>query len=320
MNDNFIHILSEIPCSININGYYCGNIDNKNNFEIDFLSKCSNIFISYFPISDDTTYNPFSFSLHNSNKYLQSNNTNIDIIPFPNNNYDIYIKPLQFNQIIDSKILINQNLGKYFISIVTNNITKITLFSGSSIIYEKNIPKSINCNIEEFKNYFIIRAIIKENLYYLLIINTNDLTTIFSDYSHSIENTDGVIQSLKKLHNIPHHAEVNKFDLNNTNFEKYYVYEYDRAIYTNNTLLIPKAFLQCIQVNDEEYIKTLLSKNLVNTPIDKFKKYFDGIDRIYLNRHENKQNKINYTTKGKTYKNYNFIIEDNKIVEIEEIF
>ena len=51
----------------------------------------------------------------------------------------------------------------------------------------------------------------------------------------------------------------------------------------------------------------------------KFKTYFGDIQGIYLNRHIISPN-INYTIKNNQYKNYDFIIENNKIMEIEEIF
>ena len=72
-------------------------------------------------------------------------------------------------------------------------------------------------------------------------------------------------------------------------------------------------------IGDENTALSLLDNNLQSTNISTLQQYFGKIKNIYLNRH-NDNNKINYTIYSSNYKNYNFEIYGNKIIDIEEIF
>ena len=51
MQENFFHILSKVPCEININGANLGLIDNVSNFELDFITRTDKIYVNFTPIS-----------------------------------------------------------------------------------------------------------------------------------------------------------------------------------------------------------------------------------------------------------------------------
>lgn len=321
MKENFIHLLSETPCLISINGKDLGVIDNTNNFEIDLITKTEKLFVTYTPIINQKNMLPYTFLL-NTIDSPKSDNEYIKIVPYPNNNYDIIMKPFYYYQIDEAKVLLNQSLGNYYVSIITDTITRINILSATSIVFTLNITTTLKeAKAESKKELIIIKGIVDNDTYYLLIIDSTNFSILHNDISHSIEVDDGFYQSLKKLNNISHHAIVNKIDFEKKSIEKFYVYEDNYATPPNDELIIPRAFLECVIIQDIELAKNFLSPNYSNTQIIQFQNYFGDIKEIYLNRHLIKQGKINYTifTNNK-YKNYNFVMVDGKISDIEENF
>lgn len=321
MKENFIHLLSITPCLVSINGKEIGAIDNINNFELDLITKTEKIFVTYTPISNQKNMLPYTFLL-NIQDTPQTDNEYIKIVPFPNNNYDIIMKPFYYYQIDEAKVLLNHSLGNYYVSIITDTITRINIFSGASIVFTLNITTTLqDAQAELKKDLIIIKGIVDTDTYYLLVIDSSNFSILHNDISHSIEINENFYQSLKKLNNISHHAIVNKIDFENKSLDKFYVYEDNYATPPNDELIIPRAFLECVIIQDIELAKSFLSPNYSNTQIIQFQNYFGNIKEIYLNRHLIKQSKINYTifTNNK-YKNYNFVMVDNKISDIEEVF
>lgn len=319
MQESFLHFLSKENCIISVNGENIGVIDNKNVFELDIITKCESVFINYSPISDKQNFIPYSFQLDTKNKPT-TNNEYIKVVPYPNNHYDIIMKPFYYYQIEESKVLLNQKLDNFYISVVSSSKTMITIYSGTSIVFTLDIPRLIDAKASINKDSIVITGIIDENTYYLLIIDCNDFHIIHNDISHSIEESIDSIQSLKKLFDLSRHAKVCKFDFTDKKSQLFHVYEEDNYQGVHSSLLLPKNFLQCIQTNDEKLLNSMLDYSLQNTPITQFKSFFGDIKEIHLNRHAIYQDKINYTIKSKTYKNYNFIFENNLIKEIQEIF
>lgn len=321
MKEIFLHFKSATPCLININGDNVGSIDNINTFEIDIISKCENIYVTYFPIAEKSNLMQYTFSI-NLKTQPSCNNENVLLVPFPNNNYDVIMKPFEINtNKSDLKVLVNQKIEDYFINIVSDTYTEIFIYSNISIVYKNRIPLINNCKVEKIKDNLILTGYIHTSLYYLLIIETKTFTEKYNNFSHAIESNDDVLQTLKKLNNIEHSAEITKIDLNNDNLEKYYVYEFDQPVYPNHELLLPRAFLEALQINDNTYLHSILSNKYLSTDLGKFNEFFGNYNEIYLNTHEYKKNKVNYTLKYANYfKNYNFIINNGKIEEIEENF
>lgn len=317
MKENFLHFVSETPSTLTINGKYIGAIDNITSMELDIITKANNIFVSYSPVSLDIQALPYTFCLNTFDK-PRSENKYIKVIPFPNNNYDIIMKPFYYYQITNSNVLFNKTVGKYFVSIISDNVCKITIYSGGSIVFNISIPSLVNVDVEEKKGLLIIKGILDENNYYLLIIDTTNFEILHNDTVQSIEVSSEYITSYKKENTICKHARVFSLDMQSKFTEKYYVY--DKESYNEiNEYLIPYALLECINVGDEKMTKSFLGNNLVSSNIQQLKNYFGDIKNIYFNRH-NTNHKLNYTIESNTFKNYNFIIEQNKIIDIEENF
>lgn len=317
MKENFLHFISETPGIVSINGKHIGNIDNITCLELDIITKTNNIFVTYSPISDSQNVIPYTFSL-STLEYPSTNNEYIKVIPFPNNNYDIIMKPFYYYQVSHSNVLFNKSVGKYFISIVSDNVCRITIFSGGSIVFNINIQPLKNAKVDERKGILIIEGIVDDNNYYLLLIDSSNFEILYNDIVQSIEITNDNITSYKNMNTLCHHAQINKLEFLSKTKENYYVYanKNNTAI---NPLLIPQTFLECIKVQDEVMAKAFLSNNLAESNINHFNNFFGDIKNIYFNRH-NFSNKLNYTIESNAMKNYNFIMENNKIIEIEENF
>ena len=319
MTKNFIHFLSETPSVLSINGKEIGIIDNKNNFELDIITQTNSIYANYMPLIEKENYLSYAFAIDTENK-PQSSSDYIKIIPFPNNHYDIIMKPFYYYQIGSTEVLLNQSIGKYFVSITNNNVSNIIIYNGTGIVFSTTTYKLANAKAEIKKDYIIIEGVIDSDNYYLLILDTKDFSVIYNDKCQSIENTESYIQSFKKLHTIPRHAMICKVDYNSRIKEFFYVYENEFPELPKSKQLIPYALFDAIKVGDEKLISIMLANNLKNTPLQKFKDYFGNFSEVYLNRHQEFTHKLNYTIYNNSYKNYNFIIDGNTISDIEEIF
>ena len=319
MQENFIHFLSQVPCQLSINGSNIGIIDNINTMELDILTKTDKLYVTYNPISNQNNLLSYTFQL-NTQGHPTTDNEYIKVVPFPNNNYDIIMTPFYYYQIDQNKVLLNQQIGKYYISITSDNITRITIFSGASIVFTINTIQLQSAKATINKDIIIIEGIVDVETYYLLVIETEHFKILHNDISHSIEVGDDYIQSLKNLKDISHHSIVYKIDKNNKTCQDYRVYENNICTEPHSTLFIPKVFLESLQTHDEALAKKYLCSDYLSTPFDKYLGYFGDIKEIYLNRHFIRQDQLNYTILSNEYKNYNFIMENNKIKEIEEIF
>ena len=317
MRENFLHFISDTMAMININGTHLGQIDNVKTLEIDVITKTPNIFVTYTPISNNQNTIPYTFTL-NTMDIPKTDNEYIKVVPFPNNNYDIIMKPFYYYQVSKSQVLFNQSVGKYFVSIVSDNVCRITIFSSGSIVFNINIVALKCAKVEEKKGYIIIEGVINDNSYYLLIVDTSNFEIVHNDVVESIENSEEYISAYRNEHTLCHHARVFSLNIESKQIDKYYVYS-DECNYTINEMLIPHAMLECVKVGDEKMAKTFLANNLQSTSIEQLTNYFGNIKNIYLNRH-NLNSKVNYTIESDKMKNYNFILDNGKIIEIEENF
>lgn len=318
MKENFLHLTSEVDCIVGINGKTIGTIEPPYLHELNIITKTKNVFITYEPISKKANALPYTFLL-NSENTPSTNNEYIKIVPFPNNNYDIIMKPFYYYQISQSKVLFNGNVGKYFVSIISDTITRITIFSGASIIFNTNIPTLIDARVQQRKNFLIIEGVIDESTYHLLIVNTDDFSIIHNDTSHSIEETSDYVCSLKNMNTLCKHARVWKLVYSDNTKEEYFVYN-DEKNKNIHSLLIPQAFLECVAIGDEHKAKSFLSNNYQNSSINQLQGYFGNINSIHFNRHNVIPAKLNYTINSSTMKNYNFIMDGNTITDIEDVF
>jgi hypothetical protein len=172
--------------------------------------------------------------------------------------------------------------------------------------------------VEYLYENIIVEGASNDN-YYLLIIKSDDMKILFDSNCQSIEKDNDTIECLTKLNDISKTAEVNKINLKDKKIDKYYVYQFDEEIKPTSDILIPMNFLESIKIGDENVAKKLLSDSFSSANISTLNNYFGNFNEIYLNRHCNKVGIFNYTIKCDTFKNYDFIIENNKIIDIQEV-
>lgn len=319
MQQNFLHFLSDSPCNLECNGEKFGLIDNENTFELDLLTKTNHVFINYIPISQSIQSIPYTFKLDTSETPSTDNNY-IKIVPFPNNNYDIIMKPFYYYQVSNTNVLFNGKVNNFFISITNSNTTNIIVYSGSSMVFNKNSTKLTNVKIENKNDTLIFTGIIDDKNYYLLIVDSNTFKILFEEIIQSIEDSSNGIITYQKSNTLCRHGKVCNFNFTNKESNNYYVYDNSFQIDNVPTILIPQALLECVKISDEKSCKIFLDNKYNSTSISQIKSYFGDIEEIYLNRHQTFSNKINYTIKANKFKNFNFLIDNNKIYDIEEIF
>ena len=98
------------------------------------------------------------------------------------------------------------------------------------------------------------------------------------------------------------------------------MFEREHQQYTFSEYLIPRAFFECLQIEDESSLKQLLNANLSSATMSQFREYFGNIREFYLNRHDSTKVKVNYSILSNQWNNYTFHIDSGKISEIEKIF
>lgn len=319
MQENFFHILSKVPCEININGANLGLIDNVSNFELDFITRTDKIYVNFTPISYSKNSLPYTVQLNTAN-VITCENQNVQIIPFPNNHYDVIFEPFEYLNTSANQTILLKNFSKYSVAIVNSISTQINIFSNNNIVKSIEIPYVTTAKASEKKDLIIIECVIDKDNYYLVIINSGNLEVLYNNAVQSIEVTDNEISSYRNLDDISNHAEIFKIQIDNKNIEKYYVYKDNTCHNPKSMVLIPEDFLECLKVDDENKCRMLLASNLSSTPLEKFRNYFGDVKNIYFNRHANFYDKLNYTIQTNSYKNYNFIMQNNQIKDIEEVF
>ena len=318
MKKNFIHLLTEVPGSIYINGALLGLIDNKQTMELDVITNCEKIYVNFQPISDKNNYIPYTYILH-TQEQVYCDNENVKVIPFPEHQWDIIMKPCAYNEIIESSPLLCKNIGNYYISMINNTKTNIYIYEGQNIVLTTTIPLCQNAKVELQKSLIIIEGIIQKDTYYLMVIDTKDFKIIYSGKSQTIEKTDLTIKSLENMNDILKHSKITKIDLLSKSIEEYYVYSHENDKIYIDKLYIPKAIIENILINDDKELHKLMSQKFQNTTSKQMREYFGNIQDIYLNRHLTSGNIVNYTIyTNNTYKNYSFLIEDNKVLDILE--
>lgn len=318
MNRNFIHFLSTVPGTIHINGTLLGTIDNTTTIEQDIITNCEKVYVTFEPFSDKNNYIPYTYVLKTDTR-VECENEYINIVPFPENNWDIIMHPYTYTEFNDAKVLLSQNVGNYYISIVNDNATKVYIYSGQNVVFSKTLPLFSNAKIDHNKSLIIIEGVIDENTYYLLVIDTTNFAILYDDYSESIEINETHIETLKNIHNIPHHARITKIDTSTLGVDTYYVYSDGEARLAPNKYYIPKAMLECLLAKDEKELHRYMSNKYSNITVENLNNFFGKVDGIYLNRHNHKDGTINYTllSNGK-YRNYDFLISNGAIVDIIE--
>lgn len=316
MKNYYIHFYSQQPCNLFVNGELVGLIDNNYNFFVDMVVYTQQLIITCEPLSDnDNIYIPLSFKL-NFNDVVYTDNSNVQIIPFPKSNYDICISFKKSNT-TNKHTIENKKVGNYQILALTDKYTTISIFENNSNLYTTTTEKLDSINAEKY-NELLLAYSTCNSLQFLLIFNTKTNEIILSDVFNIVEKSNNKIKALKQNNQILKTAEVFELDTTSLTKNKYSVYldNYKNISIKN---LIPFAFLEAIKQKDYNLATTFLDTDTLAVDNEKLKQYFGKINSIHYNCYNLNNNYSNYTIFNPEPKNFNFYIPNDKIIEIEEV-
>ena len=318
MKEYNLHFYSSKPCNVFINGEQVGFIDNQEKFFIDLVVFSKSLIVSCEPISNMfETLIPFSFKLTHENNSLKSSVESAKVVPFPNSHFDVILN-FKSATLNNKTTLFNKKIGSYNVLALIDNISTISIFQNDENLFTTKTEFLENVNASQINNILLFSGKQKNNNY-LLAFNTSNNQPIFYDQFIKIEKDETTIKALKNLNNTLKHGKVFNLNLKTNKLNTYNVY-LETFTQVNEENLIPLSFLEAIKEQDFNLAKTFLDSSLENTDEEKLKQYFNGVNEIYYNCYNLKQNVANYTIKNdETIKNFNFYLKNNRIADIEEI-
>ncbi len=317
MREFSLHFYTNTPCNVFVNGEMIGFIDNKDNFFIDIVSFSEQLIISCEPICEDNIlYLPCSFRLNYVGNNLICSSNNIEIVPFPNHNFDI-ILDCKLMMVNSKSTLLSKKIDGYTILTMVDTISTISIFLDDKNLYTCKYAQLSNLEYERTKDLILVKGNSNNNVFFLAF-NTTDNKVILSGTYNSIEKTKDNIKVLKSENKTLLTATVYSLNLSNNEVEKYNVYLNDYHE-TKQTSLIPYSFLEAIKDSNYNLAICMLDNNFIKADKDKLNGYFGKIEKIYYNCYNQNKNAVNYTIYNGKYSNYNFYINNSKIIEIEEI-
>lgn len=310
MSKYFAHLKSEVETLIYANGTYLGVASKRNS--IDMEVDTNNVYLNVSPVGN---YLPYTVHIFSHNNMVDISN-NCLIVPFYNNNYDIYLKSIKIQENIQTKTLFNQSIGKCTIVILNGTSSSINIYENGNIVYSDNLKLLNKAQASIVNNNLVVKGYTTTNEYYLLILN-NEYELIFNGYFDNLDENENTFIGFTNIFDIAKHGHICEIDLNDTkNIKDYYVVK-DGGKVCEIDELIPQAFLEALKVKNFTLAKSYLSPTLAKASNKHFETYFGNISEIYFNCYNN-SNPINYTIYNGEYKFYNFNVNNKKIIEIEE--
>lgn len=320
MKSVFLHFKSSIPFELKINGESLGLVDNVNRRSIDIVDNSSILYVTYMPVSRECSYVPYTYIIDNSNELRVSNN-NVEIIPYDGYHYDIIMSPILIENYNNEKVTYSNNIDKYGISIVSHSHSStIVVLLDNKIIHSKNISNITNAYSDIKYNHLVIEGECRDKIY-LLVIETKSNTILIDSLVDSIKENDHIMRAFVDTKDTLGHGIIHNINLKNSTIEDSLVYVDNKPKSVKQDSIIPLAFLECIKINNFKIAKTYLCDTMQNVSDSHFTEYFGKIDSIHYNTHCFKENVENYLIKtANIYKSYNFILNQGKIQDIEQVF
>lgn len=319
MNSPILHFTSDIEFNLSINGNFLEFVDNKSKFSLDVIPYEKNLFVTFNPVASDTTYLSYTQNIQIENHIPKSKSDFIKIIPFTENHYEVFLKPVKYNNEQDEKTIFNE-MERDFNIIISNNITSnLQVFHAGKCVYKKKLELMNIASSKLINSTLIIKTAADNDRFFILIFDTIDKKAVLETYCNSIEEENDVIEILKFEEDIAKHGKVFKYNSLDKSLENFMIYKNNHPTKTSIVELIPMAFLEAVKFENFNLAKNYLDTKLQNASDLHYKNYFGNIKNIYFNKYTNKAY-YNYTIESDVFKNYNFDIENNKITEIDNIF
>lgn len=314
MKKVYIHFKSNVLFALEINGEYVNTTKNINQ-SIDILSnENSMIFVRFTPISNSTTFLPYSQCIEIINGNIKNSSNNIEIIEFSNKHFLINLKAIpisSFNHSLITKtfdkiyICVNQSyptiISAYFNNILKNTVT-LANQSCNTIITQKN-----NC--------IVIKSLLINGSFEICVLDKNSLSTLYQSTCETIEEESELIKILTRQNNNSNYALITNYDTINQK-------------QTYETILLSKSkkrkeskeiigynFLLAIQNKDFKIIESLcisaISEKLTSEMINNI---FGNISNIYYDPFADDQPTFILSCENATKKIY-IKINNNEITD-----
>lgn len=302
---SFIHIKSDQPSLVYIDGVAIGEINEENHYCLD-LEVSSSFMLFALPMSKSLPITTLVDLTCCKNK-----DQDIKIVPFYNNHFDLYLNWCHNKTAMPIKELAYFATKDKSIGVYNNGSTYICAYLNGSLKNTIDLNKEFtSANIEEIDDKYCVVAEC-DNVKYGVILD-DDLQVIFKDEISMIEKTPEHISILSPLHDLFGHCKVSKLGAEN---ETYFVYEENFPKFVPpslNTL----ALLQCVKVKNMSLVKDLLSPSLRNKS-ETLQEYIGEIDNIYYNAYS--VDKQNYTIESNSeFKSFSFVTDNGRIKDIHE--
>ena len=312
MKKVFIHFKSNVLFSLNINGEFISTTKNTNQ-TIDILTNTNaQLFFTYTPISNSTTFLPYSQNIEIVNGNITNYNDSLEIISFSNNHYLCNLKAIPIASTKHS--LITKNFDKSFICV---NQTYPSIIN----IYNNNVLKNCltlsnqasNSIISQKNNCIIIKSLLINGMFEICFIDKNSYICLFQSTCETIEEDDISIKLLIRKFENSNYAQIISYDtINQKSTTETILLSKNNSTHNSIELLCYK-FILAIQNNDIKMIKTLCSNNVSNKlTTNVIEHLFGEILKVYHDPFTMEQPTFILHQKN-AIKKINFIIENDKI-------
>lgn len=312
MKKVFIHFKSNVLFSISVNGEFICSTKNTNQ-TVDILANYNTqIFFTFTPISNSTTFLPYSQNIQINNGKIKSINDCLEIIPFSNNHYLCNLKAIPITP--NNNALISKNFDKTYICV---NQTYPTVVN----IYHNNILKNCltlsnqasNSMIAQKNNCIVIKSLLINGMFEICILDKISLNCLYHSQCETIEEDESLLKFLIRKFNNSNYATIVNYDTINQKETSETVFLSKATSSQYSAELLCYKFILAIQNNDLKTIQTLCHNNvsakLTNSVIEQI---FGVIQNIYYDPFAIEQPAF-ILKKEKEYKKIDFIIENNKI-------
>ena len=316
----FLHLYSTISGRISFNNNFFAILkeQTKTKVKINFEE---NFYLEFTPINY-STYSNFLCEIKYEQNNLKCNSDNISIIKLDEENYYIIFKATK-----QAKISI-LNISEQEITLKGKRI----VYGNNKLeIFEKNKYNVINIA----NNGRIFKLSEQQGIIFLFCEDgfSNNLHIINPTFNHIIVSADKFqikndeIQCIKNLKTFAKHQKIICYNIVTLKQTKCFIgYKVKPNIQTLPQIILPYAFMQCIEVEDYSLAQTFLDENVFVGKLNKAKvKNFFGDFYLVCTPQVKKDNNticlIYKSSKQNTSKYFTFLFnEQNKITNIKPQF
>lgn len=313
---NIIHFRADYDTILHIDGKLagvCGKDDS-----LDIIPQKDKMYVTF------STPNMLSqaMCLYNMCDVPCCDNEYLECIPYMNRHYDFCYHPICYRDHCLERVLYSILLGKLFINVIGKNkdcVSTLSIFENNHLKMSYDIKPFDDIECTQFGKVIVLICK-KDSKYQFVLIDTKDYTITQNYQCDHISVDKNTIHTLQYLDDLVGQGIVCNYDTTkNMECTSYPVYRDKKAYDISDRRLLPYALLMCIKSNNIKHAKSFLASNISACSDDNLKDYFGDIKGIYPDPYSQSENHYYYTIKCDKYKKYDFIIEGDKIVDINEI-